>query len=291
MDLSPDHASSDRRADPLASLPVYLVSLPGAEARRQNMRERLAAARLPFRFVDAIDGRTGKLPDVFDSARVVRRPFRSEPGLACTLTHRHVHRAIAQGEAEVALVLEDDAALAPHFRDVVADALAPDFDVFKLEGLNLAKRRVAVGRIGERDVVVTVFPSSGTAAYLIRRAAARRFCALPVIHQVPDIAFADPRLGLRLLELDPFCAWQDQQTGSQLDANLNPDYVPQKARSLRRLVQSFRRKIAIAANYGPGVLARLELQRAGKLRARAARLLGWRAARRRRAPSRRPRHK
>jgi GR25 family glycosyltransferase involved in LPS biosynthesis len=243
------------------SIPVHVIALPDAEVRRRTMTSRLADAGIPFRFVDAFDGRAQRVPDVVDGVAVVRAPFTRDAAIACAVSHRLLQKEIAEGEADVALILEDDAELAPDFAQVVRGALAFDFDVLKLEGINLSRRRVTVGRIGERAVVVTSFPSCGSAAYLLTRAAARRLCGLPVIDQVPDLVFGDPRLRLRVLELDPFCVRQDDQTPSQLVGISNPTYVPQKQRSVQRLVQSFRRKLMIATLHGPMMLARLELQR------------------------------
>jgi GR25 family glycosyltransferase involved in LPS biosynthesis len=242
-------------------IPAYVISLPDAELRRRNMTSRLGDAGMPFRFIDAVDGRTQRIPDEVDGAAIVRTPFTRDAAIACAVSHRHLHKAIAEGESDIALILEDDAELAPDFAQVVRDALAFDFDVFKLEGINLARRRVTVGRVGQRAVIVTSFPSSGSAAYLLRRAAARRLCSLPVIDQVPDLVFGDPRLGLRVLELDPFCVRQDSETPSQIVGAANPTYLPQAQRSVRRLVQSFRRKMMIARLHGPMILIRLELQR------------------------------
>ncbi len=230
------------------------------------MASRLSAAGIPFRFVNAVDGRTRRVPDYIDGAKIIREPFGAELAIACAASHRLVHRMIADGDAATALILEDDAMLDDDFAEVAKKALSFKFDIFKLEGVNVARRRITVGRIGRHDVIITVFPSSGAAAYLVRREAARRICGLPVIDQVNDLIFGDPRLRLRVLELDPFCAWQDGETESQMRKFPNPSYVPQKERGLRRLIQSFKRKIMIASMYGPLVLIRFELQKVEPMR-------------------------
>jgi GR25 family glycosyltransferase involved in LPS biosynthesis len=240
--------------------------LADADVRRANMTSRLSAAGIPFRFVDAIDGRTRRVPDHIDGARIIREPFGAESAIACTASHRLVHRMIADGDAATALILEDDAKLDDDFSQVVQNALSFNFDIFKLEGVNVARRRITIGRIGHRQVIVTIFPTSGAAAYLVRREAARRICGLPVIDQVNDLIFGDPRLRLRVLELDPFCARQDGETESELNRFPNPSYVPQKIRGIRRLIISFKRKIMIATMYGPLVLVRFELQKVEPMR-------------------------
>ena len=115
--------------------------------------------------------------------------------------------------------------------------------------------------MGRYEVIITSRPSVGCAAYLLRRDAARRICSLPVLDQGPDYVFQDPRLRLRVLEMDPFCVQQDCVTESQLRHAPNPTYVPESQWDIRRLITSVRRKAALASIYGPMVMARLELQR------------------------------
>jgi len=249
------------RLDRREFIPTYVISLADAEARRRNMTARLMAAGVPFRFFDAVDGRARGLPDVIDGARVVRTLFQTEAGLACTASHRLLHRMVAEGDAATALILEDDAILADDFVTVVEQALSLDFDVLKLEGINVSKRRITVGRVGCYDVIITNRPSVGSAAYLLRREAARRICGLPVIDQTSDYVFQDPRLRLRVLEMHPFCVHQDAASGTQLHHSPVETYVAKSEWSFGRLVESTRRRLMMARIYGPLVFVRFELQR------------------------------
>jgi glycosyl transferase family 25 len=242
-------------------IPTYVISLADAEARRRNMAARLAAVGVPFRFFDAVDGRTERLPDTIDGARVVRTLFKTEAGLACTASHRLLHRMIAEGDAETVLILEDDATIPDDFVGVVEQALALDCDVFKLEGVNASKRRITVGRVGRYDVIITNRVSVGSAGYLLRRDAARRICRLPVIDQTSDYVFQDTRLRLRVLEMNPFCVEQDLATDTQLRHLPNEAFVPENQWSIARLIDSLKRKGAVASIYGPKTFARLEFQR------------------------------
>ena len=242
-------------------IPVHVISLPNAEVRRRNMTLRLEAVGVPFTFADALYGRAMPVPDHIDGARVVRSRFETEAQLGCTVSHRLLHRMVAEGAAETVLILEDDATIPEDFVDVVGQALAFDFDVFKLEGVNTSNRRITVGRMGRYEVIITSRPSVGCAAYLLRRDAARRICSLPVLDQGPDYVFQDPRLRLRVLEMNPFCVRQDGATETQLRHLPNATYVPESQWSFRRLVESTERKLLMGRIYGPAVLARFELQR------------------------------
>jgi GR25 family glycosyltransferase involved in LPS biosynthesis len=201
------------------------------------------------------------VPDTIDGARVVRSRFDTDSGLGCTVSHRLLHRVIADGSAETALIIEDDATIPENFAEIIEHAVAFDFDVFKLEGINPSKRRVTVGRLGQYDVIVSSRPSVGSAAYLLRRDAARRICGLRVIDQGSDYVFQDPRLRLRVLEMNPFCVEQDGETGTQLRHAPNGTYVPQSQWSIGRWIDSLRRKAMLGSIYGPAVLMRLEFQR------------------------------
>ena len=242
-------------------IPTWVISLPDAEARRRNMTARLAAVGVPFRFFDAVDGRAQRLPETIDGARVVRTLFKTEAALACTASHRLLQRIIAEGDAETVLILEDDATIPQDFVEAVEQALALDFDVFKLEGVNASKRRLMVGRVGRYDVIITNRPSVGSAGYLLRRDAARRICGLPVIDQTSDYVFQDTRLRLRVLEMNPFCVEQDLAAESQVLHFPNQTYVAENQWSIGRLVESVRRKAMVASIYGPKTFARLEFQR------------------------------
>jgi GR25 family glycosyltransferase involved in LPS biosynthesis len=241
--------------------PIWVISLADADVRRRNMTARLGAVGVPFRFFDAVDGRTRRLPDTIDGARVVRTLFEMEAGLASAASHRLLQRKIAEGDAEAAVILEDDATIPDDFVAVVESALAFDFDVFKLEGVNASSRRIKVGRVGRHDVIITSRPSVGGAGYLLRRAAARRICSLPVLDQMADYVFQDTRLRLRVLEMDPFCVQQDGATPSQIPFLPNASYVPERKLSISRLLGSLKRKVMLASIYGPRTFAQLEFRR------------------------------
>jgi len=69
-------------------VPVYVLSLLDADGRRRKMAARLGAAGIPFRFVDAVDGRIRPVSDQIDGARVIRGRFGTEQALARAASHR-----------------------------------------------------------------------------------------------------------------------------------------------------------------------------------------------------------
>lgn len=247
-------------------IPVYVISLKDADVRRRNMTARLEAAGIPFQFIDAIDGRTERLPDHFDGARVVRQGFWGESALACAMSHRKVQRIISQGPSELALILEDDAKLADGFRKTLASATTFDFDIFKLEGgpyWPLAvPSQVTIGRMEGYSVVVGMTPSGASAGYLLTRSAAQRLCNLTVLDQMPDEAFGDPRLALKVLELDPYPVVQDRETSTTVNLQSYGQPPRQFRRNLSvRVVRSLRQRIRVIQAYGPRIALAIEMQK------------------------------
>ncbi len=246
----------------MGDIPAYVISLRDSEVRRRNMTERLGALDILFQIVDAIDGRTQRLPDVFDGARVDRSGFWGESALACAMSHRKVHGMIAEGASNLALVFEDDARLSEDFGGVLDAAEPFDFDVFKLEGGRLG-RCVKVGTIRQRySVVIGSAPSMGAAAYLLTRTAAQRLCALPVLDQMADEAFGDPRLAFKVLELDPFAVTQDQETPTMVNLqSYGPPPRQFRRSSVGKLVHSLRKRVRLVRAHGPRIAMAIEMQR------------------------------
>src|SRR5437764_7569023 len=101
---------------PELGIRAYVISLPDAETRRRTISGRLNALGIPFQFVhNGIKGNWHVVPDEFDGARVVRERFHEDKHIAITMDHRLVHRMIAEGADDMALVFEDDANLAEDF--------------------------------------------------------------------------------------------------------------------------------------------------------------------------------
>jgi glycosyl transferase, family 25 len=240
----------------MGDIPVYVISLRDSEVRRRNMTERLGALGIPFQFVDAIDGRTQRLPDVFDGARVVRDGFQAEAEIACAMSHRLVHRIIVDGDSELALIFEDDADPSPDFSEALALAKTLRFDILKFEG-GAWGRRARIGTVGKFAVMAGT-PSLGTAAYLIQRSAAARFCALPVMDGPIDVAFGDFRLQLRVLDLEPYPV---KQNGTPTQTAQQPFPRRHRAR-LGRFAQfalSIRKRTMFVRLYGLRAAIKMDL--------------------------------
>ena len=98
-------------------VPVFVVSLKNATARRAALKSHLGALGIEFEWFDAIRG--DELGPQY--RQEVNPGGNMSPGqLGCYLSHIHIYERIIEQKLPVALVLEDDAVLHPSVKDLVA---------------------------------------------------------------------------------------------------------------------------------------------------------------------------
>jgi glycosyl transferase family 25 len=91
---------------------AYVLNLPRSVERRDFITAQLARANLEYEIVDGIDGRDLDLDDPELVTPEARQEADFRPGVAgCALGHLKIYQKVLADGAEVALVLEDDAAL------------------------------------------------------------------------------------------------------------------------------------------------------------------------------------
>lgn len=168
-------------------VPVWLINLPRAAARREKMQAQLAAMGLPYTLFPGVDGRA-------EAARLLantdipafRRNMGREiliGGIGCYHSHLAVWQEFLATGQQTALVLEDDVVFHDDFLPAVAMALqARDhWDFLKLNRIR-AKFPISQGRIGPYRLNAYIGPNTGTGAYLINRATAAKL--LPAMRRV-----------------------------------------------------------------------------------------------------------
>ena len=173
--------------DLLRDLPVYLINLPRAVTRRQQMEARLAATGLQYTLFPGVDGQAeaDRLLANTDVAAFEKNMGRRIliGGLGCYHSHLAVWEDfLATGKA-IALILEDDTVLHDDFLTAVRLALgaADHWDFLKLNRIR-AKLPIRQGRIGQYCLNAYVGPATGTAAYMINRETAAKM--LPAMRRV-----------------------------------------------------------------------------------------------------------
>lgn len=121
-------------------LPVLVISLQQETTRREAIAAHLQERGFAFSFFDAVDGRAMDVlaHPSYDSKRRRRAHGRDlKPGeLGCLLSHRAAYQHILDQNYEHALLLEDDARLAPDTKAVLDLFLAKkfDYDIVRLLG-------------------------------------------------------------------------------------------------------------------------------------------------------------
>lgn len=106
------------------TFPIYVISLPGCTERQAFISNQLERQGLSFTWLDGVDGRALSDEDkcrLYSEDKAVRQGGRalSSGEVGCALSHLKAYRTLLESGAEMALVLEDDAALRQDFRTML----------------------------------------------------------------------------------------------------------------------------------------------------------------------------
>jgi GR25 family glycosyltransferase involved in LPS biosynthesis len=133
---------------------------------------------------------------------------------ACFASHMKALKAFLASDHDYAIILEDDALPQDGFVEAMSLFLAarPPVDLVKLEGVKRRGRRLAVrvARLGNVDLVKSLRPSSGSAAYLVSRAGAAKLLNRAGTLRVPmDDYLSNPAFhGCDMVHLSPYLVVQ-----------------------------------------------------------------------------------
>lgn len=166
----------------MVRLAVLVLNLDRHERRLEQMASQLSAQGLKWERFSALDGSKIAGADldrlVAPSGPIPRMPRGAR---ACTASHIAMLRQFLAGGADYALILEDDAEIAPGTGQALEAILASgDFDILNLNRQTprgrekqLVVRRTAALRVGGFAVHDLVGIHYGTAGYIISRHAAQ----------------------------------------------------------------------------------------------------------------------
>ena len=204
-------------------LAVFLINMDGASERLAAMEHKLARANLPFRRITGVDGRalTYPIPEFCERSYRLLHGRRTSPAeIGCYLSHVAAARAFLQGDADLALILEDDVSFEPDFLDTL-DRAAMQRDLWNLLRLTTVNRgrRFPVRDLGNgRLLALTLTREKGAGAYVIdRRAAEWIVNDLIPMRLAFDIAFDLEYLaGLRACFVHPLPASQASDHPTQI---------------------------------------------------------------------------
>jgi glycosyl transferase family 25 len=164
----------------LSAIPVFVINLDGSQNRMDMISARLAAQKVAFHRVPAVDGRKLDLSGLADDDACRREMGRSiQPGeVGCYLSHLKAMRAFVESGAEYGVVLEDDAIPTADFAPTLA-ALVPFLQAnrhLQVDAINLGasdfKYATRIAKVGEVAVLrAHRFPMLATAVLWSRAGA------------------------------------------------------------------------------------------------------------------------
>lgn len=219
-----------------------MINLDRQPERLRWMERGLAAARVPFRRVRAVDG--GRLsPDFVARITAGHAHKLTRFDVAVVMGHRKAWRALLRSRTRHCVVLEDDVHFGQGFADLLAalEAGAASFDIVKLESVG---ERVLVDVGGGRTVAgrrLCRLRSAymGAAGYVVNRKAAATLLRMTRSMAVPIdwFLFADPYLtgnGLVVLQTMPGIVAQEEHLRRGADAAHLRSFRPPRTEGVDR---------------------------------------------------------
>ncbi|TAL89905.1 MAG: glycosyl transferase [Candidimonas sp.] len=229
----------------MPALPIYVVSLPSASARRDFMRRQFADLKVHYEFFDAIDGREN--PDHYlfkkynDKKRAQRRgggtPLRLSQ-LGCFASHYQLWEKCLR-EDQAMIVLEDDAILLAPFMDFYERTaeFADKYGFVWIEPSNKNKNHkgLVLEQIGPFAVKKFSKGFSHTVGYLLAPAQAKKLLAhcTEWIYPVDNTIDRFFEHKVEAIGVDPICVRPDGNFESTINS-IEPTYK----RSLQDIIRS-----------------------------------------------------
>ena len=150
--------------------PIFVISLADQSARRRPLLKDLERSGLSAIVWEAIDGRI-QIPNKFENlidrhnARSPKGRSLLEPEFGASLSHRAIYEHIVRNNISEAIVFEDDAILAPDFKDAIRSSLPSGCHLLKFDyercRVVRGTRLEAIGRFCTWKVATTPTHSTG----------------------------------------------------------------------------------------------------------------------------------
>lgn len=194
-----------------APFPIFVIALENAFTRRKVISERLGILGLDFTFIDAIWGRNLANDEIRNVTSVSRQKHLSHPlskgAIGAGLSHLAAWQKIAEGEAQMALVLEDDAILDKGIEDILQrlSLLEDRIDIVNLHFRGGRPLTDIFELSGAYRLSSCRYNSIGAESYVITRKAAAHLAKqyLPMIYEVDLFLNRWWEHGLHILTVTP----------------------------------------------------------------------------------------
>ncbi len=170
------------------SIPIFVISLQDSTDRREKIAKCLNDLRLPFEFLDAVDGRNGLPAD--HEAMIDRHETRNNRPLvdtefACALSHMEAYRRVIDRSLPHALILEDDAMPLPELVPYLSGGHFDHADLTQLCYSETYVRRRSAKPLFDQYKSYPCVPDEhclGAVAYIVSNAAASHILnhAIPI---------------------------------------------------------------------------------------------------------------
>jgi glycosyl transferase family 25 len=241
-------------------LPIYVISLKDSTSRRRAMSERMAELGLEFSFIDGVIGKDipagQRTRLVSDKRRYHLGTPLSDGALGCLMSHRCAWEMVRDTGVDTAIILEDDADLAPEALDVLPRiaALKGRFDLINLHHTS-GRPLVDAARISPTHALsITRYVSIGAIGYVVSRAAAEKLLGLsvPGIFEVDVLMNRWWEHGLKTLVLTPSIVSEDGHDTTIGYPGVKPKWERDRldsriARDLNRKRDSLAKRLAFSA--------------------------------------------
>ncbi|MCE2517676.1 MAG: glycosyltransferase family 25 protein [Alphaproteobacteria bacterium] len=198
-------------------IPIYVIALKSSTERRDVMSARLARAGYDFTFIDAVHG-ASMTAEAANAAISPRRQYQhaspiSRGALGGCLSHFNAWSRIAESDAPMALILEDDACLHDDLDEVLRrlDRLEGKIDIVNLH-FRGGRPLIDVAQLSPTHRLTSCrYNSIGAESYVITRAAAAHLLteARPVVHEVDLYLNRWWDHGLHVLTVNPPVVHED----------------------------------------------------------------------------------
>ena len=175
---------------------VFVISLKNSKRRRVSIQSSLDTLKIPFEFIDAVDGR--QLSP--DQRSCVKNHFLSAGEIGVALSHSFVYEKMVREHIERAIVLEDDAIIDDNFKKIIqSDYLTKEnFVMFYHLHAFTGWFESGEGLFGKYKLVKPIFSPLGAVAYCLTNVSAQKlYNVTKNIHTVADFPLDLKELGVK----------------------------------------------------------------------------------------------
>ena len=228
----------------MSPLQILVISLKHSKDRQAKVAREMAKTKLPWGFLDAVDGSQLDMTCVAYNAAKVRRllGFELTPReIGCYLSHMKCWQACVDMGCPT-LIFEDDFVVQPHFETVLKTLLDEhrDWQIVRLQALCDSNHEI-VADFGDYQLVKNDSDPLGATAYLVNPASARALLegSTEIYEPLDHYIEHREKHGLQMLAILPYPITVVDPTRATSTITDRPERS--SPRGLRKMTRSFYR--------------------------------------------------